>query len=234
MRSIESFTINGVKIQYIETTNCDQKLLPLVYIPGALGNAEQFIVEMESLFPRHCISISLRGRGKSDAPLSGYTFEEHILDITSVIKESNINAYCLMAYSMGVPYAIKYAAMNSSEIKGLILCDYPAIYPLIQETWIEAVGKLVEEGRDHVVRGIQRDSKDIVLWEELKEINCPVLVLKGGTKGSLLSTDEAEKYKSNLKNVELIEFSESGHELWIPDYNKFINTITDYLNKIDI
>ncbi|QQP10237.1 hypothetical protein FJQ98_13045 [Lysinibacillus agricola] len=46
MRSIEGFTINGFKIQYIETTNYDQKLLPLVYIPGAMGNAEHFIVEM--------------------------------------------------------------------------------------------------------------------------------------------------------------------------------------------
>lgn len=132
--------------------------------------------------------------------------------------------------AMGVPMAIKYAAMWS---KGLILYDYPAKYPLIQETRIEAVGKLVEKGRDHVVRGIQKESKEIVLWEELKEIGCPVLVLKGGTKGSLLNTDEADKYKNNLKNVELIEFSESGHDLWTPDYNKFINTITNYLNKID-
>ncbi|WP_285397514.1 alpha/beta hydrolase [Lysinibacillus sp. fls2-241-R2A-57] len=233
MRSIERFTNNDVKIQYIETTNFNQKLLPLVYIPGAMGNAEQFIEEMGSLFPRQCISISLRGRGKSEAPKSGYTFEEHIMDITSVIKERNINAYCLMAYSMGVAYAIKYAAMNPNEIKGLILCDYPAKYPLIQETWIEAVGKFVEEGKDHVIRGIQKDSQDIVLWEELKEIGCPVLVLKGGTEGSLLNTDDVEKYKSHLKNVEVIEFSESGHELWNPDYNKFINTITNYLEKID-
>ncbi|KOS64144.1 hypothetical protein FJQ98_13050 [Lysinibacillus agricola] len=116
--------------------------------------------------------------------------------------------------------------MNPNEIKGLILCDYPAKYPLIQETWIEAVDKL--EGRDHVGRGIQMDSKEIVLWEELKEIGCPVLVLKAGKEGSLLNTDDAEKYKNNLKNVEVIEFSKSGHELWIPDYNNFINTITNY------
>jgi len=124
--------------------------------------------------------------------------------------------------------------MNPSKIKGLIVCDYPAKYPLIQETWIEAVGKLVEDDRKHVVREIQKDSKEIVLWEELKEISCPVLVIKGGTERALLNKYEAEKYKSDLKNVELLEFSESGHELWSPDYNKFIRTIANYIKKIDL
>lgn len=233
MRSVERFTNKGIKIHFIETTNYDHNFLPLLYIPGALGNAEQFVEEMEYLYPRHCLSISLRGRGKSDAPLTGYTFEEHIMDISSVMNESNISACCLMAYSMGVPYAIKYAAMNPSKIKGLIVCDYPAKYPLIQETWIEAVEELVEEGRKHVVREIQKDSKEIVLWEELKEISCPVLVMKGGTEKAVLNKYKAEKYKNNLKNVELVEFSESGHELWSPDYNKFMRTIANFLKKLD-
>ncbi|ATP39515.1 alpha/beta hydrolase [Solibacillus sp. R5-41] len=233
MNYTDRFINTDINMHYIETNDYVYNLLSLVYIPGALGNAEQFIEETKSFFPRHCISMSLRGRGKSDAPLKGYTFEEHILDISSVIKKSNLSAYCLMAYSMGVPYAIRYATSNPSEVKGLILCDYPAKYPRIPEQWVESAQKFVQENRQHVVKEIQKDSKEIILWEELKEIKCPVLVIKGGTEKALLKKDAAEKYKSNLKHVELIEFTNSGHELWVPDYNKFIISIKDFLNKID-
>lgn len=233
MNYTDKFTNTDINIHYIETTDHVIGLLPLVYIPGALGNAEQFIEEMKSIFPRHCISISLRGIGKSDAPLKGYTFEEHILDISAVIKKSKLSAYYLMAYSMGVPYAIQYAATNPNEVKGLILCDYPAKYPRIPEQWIESAQKFVPENRHYVVEEIQKDSKEIILWEKLKDINCPVLVMKGGTEQALLKNEASVKYKSELKSVELIEFNNSGHELWVPDYDKFILTIKEFLNKID-
>lgn len=233
MNYTNRFTNTAVNIHYIETNDRFNNLLPLVYIPGALGNAEQFIEETRSFSPRHCISMSLRGRGKSDAPLKRYTFEEHVLDISSVIKKSNLSAFCLMAYSMGVPYAIRYATSNPSEVKALILCDYPAKYPRIPEHWIEGAQKYVPDNRQHVVKEIQKDSKEIILWEELKEIKCPVLVIKGGTEKALLKEDASEKYKSNLKNVKVIEFTDSGHELWVPDYNKFIVSIKVFLDKID-
>jgi pimeloyl-ACP methyl ester carboxylesterase len=214
---------NNVSIHYLESTDYTSELTPLVYVPGALGFAEQFEDEIKVLSPRRCISLSLRGRGKSDAPLTGYTLEEHVTDIESVIKNSGIQEYCLMAYSMGVPYAIKFASEHSVQIKGLILCDYQARYPSIPESWIEGVlsrGYISEE-RHHVVKGIQQDSKEVYLWDELKKITCPVLIIKGGTEQSLLKDDATEIYKNQLKNVEIVEFTDSGHELWIPDYGRF-------------
>lgn len=234
MNYTDKFTNTDINIHYIETNDYETGLLPLVYIPGALGNAEQFINELNSFFPRHCVSISLRGIGKSDAPLNGYTFEEQVLDISSVIKKSKLSAYYLMAYSMGVPYAIRYAASNPNEVKGLILCDYPAKYPRIPEQWIESAQKFIPENRYYVVEEIQKNSNEIILWEELKEINCPVLVIKGGTEKALLKNEDSEKYKNNCKNVEVKVFINSGHELWVPDYDKFIETIKDFLNKIDV
>ncbi|MBD8031971.1 MULTISPECIES: alpha/beta fold hydrolase [Solibacillus] len=64
MNYTDKFTNTGINIHYIETNDHVPDLLPLVYIPGALGNAEQFIEETKSFFPRHCISLNLRGRGK--------------------------------------------------------------------------------------------------------------------------------------------------------------------------
>ena len=109
----------------------------------------------------------------------------------------------------------------------------PAKYPRIPEQWIENAKKFVPQNRRHVVEEIQKDSKEIILWEKLKEINCPVLVIKGGTEQALLKKEASVKYKRNLKSVELIEFINSGHELWVPDYDKFILSIKDFLNKIE-
>ncbi|MGD6774673.1 alpha/beta fold hydrolase [Sutcliffiella horikoshii] len=224
-----------ISIHYLETTDYSHNLTPLVYVPGALGFAEHFEDEMKILSPRHCVSLSLRGNGKSDAPLKGYTLEDHVSDIEAAIKESRLKDYCLMAYSMGVPYAIQYASNNPEYIKGMILLDYPAKFPSIPESWVDTVFSkgYIKEDRQHVVRGIQRDSEEVELWEDLQRIKCPVLIIKGGTNHSLLKERATEKYKGNLSNVKVVEFSDSGHELWIPDYNRFIKTVTDFLVELD-
>lgn len=224
-----------ISIHYLESTDFSPDLTPLVYVPGALGFAEHFEDEMSILSPRHCLSLSLRGNGKSDAPLAAYSLEDHESDIEAVIKDSHLKDYCLMAYSMGVPYAIQYASNSPDHIKGIILCDYPAKYPSIPESWVDTVLSkgLIKEDRQHVVRGIQSDSKEVELWEDLQQIQCPVLIIKGGTNNSLLKESATEKYKNHLSNVSVVEFSDSGHELWKPDYNRFIKTVTDFLVELD-
>lgn len=176
----------------------------------------------------------MRGRGKSDAPNSEYTFEHHVNDIDAVINHSKVKGFCLMAYSMGVPYAIKYAS-KSSDIKGLIICDYPAKYPSIPESWSERVlrSSYINKEMKHVVEGIQKDSKMVYLYSELNRIKVPVLIIKGGTEDSLLSEIETEKYKRDLPDVTVKELSEAGHELWEPNKEKFYQLIKDFLARLD-
>jgi len=78
-RPIEGWAVNGgVRIHYIDSNPVQsQKLTPLAYAPGALNAADGLLPEMEALAPRRCVSMALRGRGKSDAPESGYTFDEN-------------------------------------------------------------------------------------------------------------------------------------------------------------
>ncbi|MEJ9233342.1 alpha/beta hydrolase [Peribacillus butanolivorans] len=224
----------NIKIHYLESADYDKSLTPLVYVPGALNFAEQSTDFLGKIKARKCITMSLRGRGKSNAPKRGYSFNDHVKDLHAVISDSKVKNYCLMAYSMGVPYAIKFAS-EQPNIKGLIICDYPAKYPLIPETWSDRIlsrGYLNEE-RKHVVTGIQTESSHIDLYSELSLINVPVLIIKGGTDGSLLKGLEIEKYKNSLKDINVIEIANSGHELWEPDINKFLQIITDYLRKLD-
>lgn len=235
MKLIDKWAKSGdVSIHYLENNSISPQSTPLVYVPGALNYAEQSVELLQEFEPRRWFSMSLRGRGKSAAPDSGYTLDDHVRDIEAVIVHSQLQGYCILAYSMGVPYAIQFAA-KSPGIKGLILCDYPAKYPAIPKVWAERILSrgYVQKEKEHAVKGIQRDSENINLYDELTKISVPVLVIKGGTEESLLNKAEVKQYKKNLQNIKIVELAESGHELWEPDRDKFIEVIKEYLAGLD-
>lgn len=225
----------GARVHYLDSGGSDTpNLTPLVYIPGGLGSAEEFRSEMAVLAPRRCLSISLRGRGKSDAPDAGYSFEHHVADIESVIDQSGLGHHCLMTYSMSVPYALGYAVRFPRFLSGLIIIDYPARYPAIPPEWADQViATSPEEVSTQAVRGIQRESGEVLFWDRLSGIGCPTLVLRGGKPGALITAEAADMYRRLLGDVRIVEFGESGHELWVPDYGRFMETIAVFLRSID-
>jgi len=206
----------------------------MIFIPGMLSSAEDYVQEMTSLKPRRCISLSLRGRGKSDAPQSGYSFENHISDIEALVAKLHLKGFCLMGYSVGVAYAVGYAIRHHATLKGLIVGDYPALYPAFGPAWTERVLKdHPGVAQPHAVRAMQKESSRIQLWDGLKNLACPVLVLRGGKEDSLLPADASETYKQNLRDVRIVVLEESGHDLTKPDYKGYICTIKAFLESTD-
>jgi pimeloyl-ACP methyl ester carboxylesterase len=224
-----------VRLHYLDSNPDDPGiLLPIIFIPGALASAEVYITEIIALQPRRCIALSLRGRGKSDAPESGYSFDHHVSDIMALMKEIGLKRFCLMAYSMGVPFAIGYAIHNPNPLSGLILGDYPARYPAFPPEWVEKeLLKYPHRIKKEVVCAIQRESEEVSLWDSLKFIQCPALILRGGKPGSLLRVEAVEMYRQYISNAKTVVFQDSGHELWEPDFDRFIFTIKEFLEEID-
>jgi len=231
----EDWVVNkGVRLHYLDYNPEACGLVPIVFVPGALASGEVYGAEIAALAPRRCIAVTLRGRGQSDAPETGYSFEDHVSDIEAIISELGLNRFCLMAYSMGVPFAIAYASHHPQTLAGLIIADYPAGYPALGPEWADQTLSVVPpRARPHVIRGLQRESAEVLLWDRLNRIECPVLILRGGRSDSLLTAEEAEMYRQRLRNVEVVVFEESGHELWKPDYNRFIGTIRGFLQQLD-
>jgi pimeloyl-ACP methyl ester carboxylesterase len=223
----------GVRLHYLESNAASPgALIPLVLVPGALQAAETYLNEMESLGPRHCVAISLRGRGKSDTPETGYKLEDHVDDIEAIIKDTGLTRFCLLAYSMGVPYAVEYASRHPQILKGLILGDYRAHYPAIGPKWVD-YAMTFPGTKLKAAQGIQRDSADIPLWDRLGRIECPALILRGGTSGSLLPEEEARRYLQHMRNARVVVFEDAGHDLSKPDYEGYINTLKRFLREID-
>ena len=107
----------GVSIHYIDSApdGGDSKTA-MVFVPGALGAAGDFLKEIEALAPRRCVAISLRGRGQSDTPRKGYTLDDHVSDIEAVVDTLALRDFCLMGYSAGVPYVIEYTARYPERV----------------------------------------------------------------------------------------------------------------------
>ena len=223
----------GVRLHYLDTGPAVvHGLVPILFVPGALGSAERYVREMESLYPRRCLAMSLRGRGKSDAPEKGYTFEVQVTDIESLVNHTGLSQFCIMGYSVGASHAIEYAARNPHLIRGLILGDYKARYPPIRADWVEEALSF-PGANPQAIRGLQRESQEVILWNRLKKIQCPALVIKGGQPGSLLPPEAAELYVKHLKDVIIVRFEDSNHELSKPNYERYIGTIKDFLQQLD-
>lgn len=223
----------GVELHYLVSAEGSQ-LTPLVYIPGSLGNAEDFRDEMARLAPRPSFAVSHRGVGKSSAPERGYSFGDHVADLEAVLDHLALGPACIMAFSLGVAIALGYAVRHPEQLAGLVLLDYPARYRVRSEAWVEqalpfARGRGIPE---HVVRQLSAESEAVELWNDLSVITCPVLIVKGGQSPSL-SDEDLERYRSALPQAQIEVVEDSGHEIYKPDYERFMRLVERFLSRLD-
>ena len=138
---------------------------------------------------------------------------------------------------MGVPYSIGFASRCPEKVSGLILLDYQARYPKYSAGWAERWASdpsiMDRLGRITALRGLEKESSEVPLWENLDRIDCPVLVIGGGQPDALLKGEHVDKYHQHLRNLEVIIFSDSGHNVSQPDFGRFIATVRAFLSRVD-
>ncbi len=129
---------------------------------------------------------------------------------------------------------IGYASRHPQRLAGLIIGDYPARYPVISPEWVErALTDFEGRVQPHTAHALRHESSEVLLWNDLSRITCPVLILSGGQPDALLTPETCAEYKRHLSNAEVVVFDDSGHMLWVPDYERFIKTIQAFLDKLD-
>ena len=235
----EGWCKNGsIRLHYVESGwDSPSNLTPVVYAHTGFGTAEVFVPEMKALSPRRCVSCSLRGRGNSDSPEAGYSFEEIVSDLDAVVKHLAFDKICVVGWSIGVTYSIGYAAQHPELASGLVLLDYPARYPKFSAGWAERWSSepSVKDNPDRMrgMRGLERESTEILLWDRLDAIKSSILLIGGGAEGALLKQEHVEMYRQPCRNLEVAFFPDSGHMVWEPDYDRFISTVSKFLGYVD-
>ncbi len=226
---------DNVRLHVLESDGEPAAGVPLVFVPGGLGAAEDYLPEFETFAPRRCLALSLRGQGQSDVPDAGYAFENFVSDLEAVMLCAGLDRPCILGYSMGAPLVIEYAARYPERVGGLIIGDYPAQYPKLPPEWVDSalltLGRLADKP---IAAAIQAESTAVDLWNRLPQITCPVMALRGGLPGAKLDADTAERYREKLPQAYIITFQNSDHALWEPDYNHFITTLKTFLRGLDL
>ena len=73
-----------------------------------------------------CISMDLRGFGKSDKPWNGYTYNELCDDVYNVIKSIDADNMTLLGFSIGASIAVRYMSKhNGYKVSKLALVGLP-------------------------------------------------------------------------------------------------------------
>jgi pimeloyl-ACP methyl ester carboxylesterase len=130
---------NGdIRLHFIDSDrHARAKGVPLLIVPGTAESAEDYADLLELLLPRRAIALSLRGRGRSSAPQTGYDFWTLVGDVQAAIEALGLRRCALYGFSRGATLAIGAASRCPELIAGLIVGDYPAHYKAYDPAWVE-------------------------------------------------------------------------------------------------
>ncbi len=203
---------------------------PLIFIHGMLGRAEDWINDCQQLLPRSTFAISLRGRGLSDYPSSGFSIQDHAQDIATVIDHFGIQRCILIGFSQGVLYSMAYALEYPEKIEGMIIQDRNLAQHKMSEGWLERAKQHPDfNTREGVLRGIVDSSRDVDLLPLCTRFSrTPVLIIKAG-KDSMIGIDDLEKMETVFQRSQTVIFPDSSHDVSAPDYAQYISTMKKWL-----
>jgi pimeloyl-ACP methyl ester carboxylesterase len=230
---------DGVRIHALDNGRVDASLPPALVVPGMGESADEYAWLLDRLGDRRVVIVDVRGRGRSDVPDTGYRWEDHIGDLRAVVDATALDRPVLVAFSRGSSYALGYALEYPSEASGLVVGDYFARHVgLTAEMADQQLGSkirgvpLSERMSEHAVRAIVAESREVPLWDRLTELQCPVLVIRGGRKSALVGDELAAQWQASLPSAELVVLPDAGHDLWSRDPDAYLAVLTSFLDRI--
>lgn len=228
-----------VRIHFLDSGHGDgDDRIPVVFVPGFGEEAMEHLPFIEALRPRRTIVVDLRGRGRSDAPESGYGMDEHAADLDAAIHAAGLDRLHLVSYSRGTTYAMRWATTHAERLASYTIGDYPA-EQVIPPAWFPPKaekskwrGRPVSERMPvPAIRRLFADAVALDMWEDLRRLNCPMLLIRGGAQGGMLNDASTARYREVVARLQVETFEESAHDLWNPDPLRFVRTLAQFLDN---
>lgn len=208
-------------------------------VPGLSETAEDWSSLLERMYPMAAAALTLRGRGTSSHPESGYSLEDHADDITAFVDHFSARFVLLVAFSRSVAYALQYAISKPEKLAGVVVLDYPPRHTALRPGWSETFAASQWRGRPAasvvplpVLRAIEREAQVKEFTSELSSIDVPVLVVRGGAQGAALSASDLAAYEANLTTCTTLVLDQSAHALWEPSPERLHDAIAQFAQHV--
>jgi len=230
---------DGVRLHVLDNRRTDAPRPPVLAIPGMGEYADEYAWLLDALADRRVVVVDVRGRGRSDVPASGYTWEHHIGDLRAVVEDLDVDRPIVVAFSRGSSYGLGYALAHPSEVRGLVVGDYFARHVGLpaeiadQQLQSKIRGTVIADRMsEHAVRQVVAESREVPLWDRLVELQCPVLVIRGGRKSALVGEELAAQWREALPSVQMEVIADAGHDLWSRNVDAYLAILLPFLDGI--
>ncbi len=115
-----------------------------VLLHGITANAYVFLPLMERLAGTfRCVSIDMRGHGRSSKPAAGYAARDYADDIEALIRTLDAGPALLIGHALGARDAFVAGARNNGLVSAVVAIDFT---PFIEPAVFEALGKRIGGG----------------------------------------------------------------------------------------
>ncbi len=122
-----AFQRDGVDLHYRRTGGAKP---PLVLLHGLTASGACWSPLARAFEDRFDVVMpDARGHGNSAAPLHGYRYEDHAMDVIALIQHLGLVAPAVLGHSMGGMTAAVVASRIARDISGVILVDPTFISP---------------------------------------------------------------------------------------------------------
>jgi pimeloyl-ACP methyl ester carboxylesterase len=230
---------DDVRLHALDNRRTGATLPDVLAIPGMGEYADEYAWLLDALGDRRVVVVDVRGRGRSDVPEAGYTWEHHIGDLRAVVEALGLNRPIVVAFSRGSSYGLGYALTHPADVRGLVIGDYfarhvglPAEFADRQLASKVRGTPIAERMSEHAVRQVFAESREVPLWDRLVELQCPVLVIRGGRKSALVGEELAAQWRESLPSVQMEVIADAGHDLWSRDLDAYLAVLLPFLDGI--
>ena len=116
--------LNGANLWYTDSLHGDETIL---FVHGLLLSGQMYSDQVAALEPAfRCVTLDLRGQGKSRVEETGYNIENLTADVVALIKQLNLAPCHFVGLSMGGFIGLRLGIDHPELLRSLVLVDTTA------------------------------------------------------------------------------------------------------------
>ncbi|GLY34519.1 alpha/beta hydrolase [Amycolatopsis sp. NBRC 101858] len=202
------------------------------------------------------ISYDLRGHGKTERPVRGYTLGDFVADLDDLLTQLGVDRPVhLVGNSFGGTLAYSYAVANPDRVRSIVCIEsepatevwagkmaeilaHTVKFLQVEESfdWIEAnfsahhrrLARMAAERITSTKMAEEVPLGPLLTWEQVAAIGCPVLSILGSHG---YQADDLEALTSVLPNGELHVFEGQGHSVLVEQHREVRELVLRWIER---